>query len=232
MELQVKDQTIYYQVQYTKATTIQLDLSPEGHTTVKAPVGTKNYEIEKFVFKNASKILKRYEEIQNRVFISSQKTYEAESNFLFLGKAYTLQEILTLYFESTGKTQEYESFHNAIPQDKIQALLKKFYTRKTKEIVKKRVAYYESLMQVKAKQVTVVNSPKTWGTCDSNKELTFHFKLSMAAIDVIDYVVIHELCHLSHMNHDRSFYRLLGAYDKNYKFHEAYLAKIGPVMTI
>lgn len=218
MELQVLDQTIYYQIEYTKANSMKLELSREGHVTIKAPVGSKLLEIEAFVLKHSKPILKRYAELNQRVTISSQKSYEEESHFLFLGKAYTIQELgLSI---------------STLSEEEIQTQLKKFYTAKTKEIIKQRVAHFEKQMGVKAKSTTIVNSPKTWGTCSSLKELTFNYKLSMAMPSVIDYVVIHELCHISHLNHDRSFYRLLGSYDKNFKEHEAYLAKIGPVMTI
>ena len=54
----------------------------------------------------------------------------------------------------------------------------------------------------------------------------------MALPQVIDYVVIHELCHILHMNHDRSFWRKVGMFDPNYKQHQAYLEKFGVVMTV
>ncbi|MGL4343625.1 MAG: YgjP-like metallopeptidase domain-containing protein, partial [Cellulosilyticaceae bacterium] len=44
--------------------------------------------------------------------------------------------------------------------------------------------------------------------------------------------VVHELCHLLHLNHDRSFWRKVGTFDPHFKDHEAYLARFGGVMTI
>ena len=46
----------------------------------------------------------------------------------------------------------------------------------------------------------------------------------MAPMEVIDYVVIHEMCHTVHLNHDRSFWRLVGKYDPNYEYHQKWLA--------
>lgn len=46
----------------------------------------------------------------------------------------------------------------------------------------------------------------------------------MAPLDVIDYIVIHEMCHMVHMNHDRSFWRLVGKYMPNYDEKQAWLA--------
>lgn len=117
-------------------------------------------------------------------------------------------------------------------KDQIQQALQRFYTKKTKQYVKKRMPHFQTLIGVKAKSITVLDSPRTWGTCNSNRELTFNYKLIMAPPIVIDYVIIHELCHIHHMNHDRSFWRKVGMYDPNYKQHQAYLEKFGGVMTI
>jgi hypothetical protein len=54
----------------------------------------------------------------------------------------------------------------------------------------------------------------------------------MAPIEVIDYVIIHELCHLTHMNHDRSFWRRVGSVMPDYKAKEEFLARYGQAMTL
>jgi hypothetical protein len=54
----------------------------------------------------------------------------------------------------------------------------------------------------------------------------------MAPVEVIDYVIIHELCHLLHMNHDRSFWRKVGSLMPDYKEKEEYLARYGRAMTL
>ena len=154
---------------------------------------------------------------KNKKFISNQKSYADEELFLYLGQALPLSQLL-----------------EEIPEEKdqIQQALQRFYTKKTKQYVKKRIPHFQTLIGVKAKSITVLDSPRTWGTCNSNRELTFNYKLIMAPPIVIDYVIIHELCHIHHMNHDRSFWRKVGMYDPNYKQHQAYLEKFGGVMTI
>lgn len=217
MEAIIRGKNVIYQVQYSKRQSMELEIIPEGHVTVKAPVGTKEYELLEFLKKNAKDLVKNQERLENRQYVSSEKVYEEEENYLYLGRACKLGELL-----------------NPMPKNKeeIPEYLKKFYTRQTKRMIQSRVSYYEEMIKVKSKGVTIVNSPKSWGTCNSRKELTFNYKLSMADPKAIDYVVIHELCHLMHMNHDRSFWRDVGKYDKNFKTHQAYLQKFGGVMTI
>lgn len=217
MQIVFNETTIYYNVQYSKRKQITMDITPEGLITVKAPTKTTEAELNAFMESNKKMLLALQERLENRKYISSKKSYEETENFLYLGKACTLSELL----DEVPETEE-----------EIQLQLKKFYTKKTKQFVKKRVSYYESIIGVKAKGITVVDSPKTWGTCNSLKELTFNYKLSMAPLSVIDYVVIHELCHILHMNHDRSFWRKVGMYDSSYKEKQDYLARFGGFMTI
>ena len=117
-------------------------------------------------------------------------------------------------------------------EEEIQSELKRLYTKKTKKIIRERVGYYEKIIGVKAAGITIVDTNQAWGTCNSRRELTFNYRLSMAPLATIDSVVIHELCHILHLNHDRSFWRKVGSYDPNYEKNHAYLDRLGFVMTV
>jgi len=217
MQITIDDKIIYFNVQYSNRKKIEMDINPDGHITVKVPSKTPEEDILHFLSLNSNPLLKLYNKLENREYISSNKSYNHEENFLYLGKPLKLGDIL----ESIPETDE-----------EIQIQLKKFYIAKTKEIIKKRVKYYENIIGTKAKSFSIVESSGTWGTCNSTKVLTFNYRLSMAPLNAIDYVVIHELCHIFHMNHDRSFWRKVGSYDKDYKENEEFLKKFGGVMTI
>ncbi len=217
MQITIQDTTIVFTVQYNKRKRMVLEASPEGHIVVKAPTKTTEEEIYAFIRANAKSLIALQKRVENRRYISSEKNYEESELFLYQGKGCTLSDLL----EEIPETEE-----------EIQAALKKFYFKKTKQLVKKRVKHYESIIGVQAKGISVVESETAWGTCNSRKELTFNYKLSMAPLSVIDYVVIHELCHILHMNHDRSFWRKVGMYDRDYEAKQAYLARFGAVMTI
>lgn len=217
MEIILNDKSIHFHIQYTKASKFSLEFSPEGLITLKAPKKSTSEEINAYMKTNSKVLLKFEEKLNTRTYLSSVKTYESDENFLFLGKVHKLSDLLS----ELPTTQE-----------EVHVALKKFYMNKTKEIITERLAIYEPILQVKAKGFTIVDSPATWGTCNSKKQLTFNYKLSMAMLSAIDYVVIHELCHIMHLNHDRSFWRKVGMYDKNYKRHQEYLARFGAFMTI
>ena len=215
MKLTICNETFHVEVQYAKRKKIKLEATPEGHLTLKVPRHTSEEDIVAFLESKSEFLMNLRQKQKNKKFISNQKSYADEELFLYLGQALPLSQLL-----------------EEIPEEKdqIQQALQRFYTKKTKQYVKKRIPHFQTLIGVKAKSITVLDSPRTWGTCNSNRELTFNYKLIMAPPIVIDYVIIHELCHIHHMNHDRSFWRKVGMYDPNYKQHQAYLEKFGGVM--
>ena len=105
--------------------------------------------------------------------------------------------------------------------------IKKFYRMESKKIVDERSKYYSNLLKAKPKSIKIVETSKRWGSCDQNKNITYNYQISSLSIELIDYIVVHELCHLLHMNHDRSFYRKIGSVLKDYKEREKALSEIG-----
>lgn len=208
---------VIYQVNYSNGKKLTLELNPEGLVIIKAPLRTSSEDILAFLNKNSKEILAFLKRLDNRIFVSSKKEYLEEENYLYLGKASKLSDMIE---------------HISDSEEENRKQLELFYTKKTKAIIKERVRYYESVIGVKAKSITVTRSQSSWGTCNSNKELTFNYRLSMAPMSCIDYVVIHELCHIYHLNHDRSFWRKVGSFDQHFEEHEAYLARYSSVMTI
>lgn len=217
MQYQLDGKTIYYNVSYVKSQKLTIDITPEGLISLRVPKNTEESMIHRFLESKRKDIVKILDRIEHKTTISRNKEYHEEETFLYQGKVYILSELIS-----------------PIPEEEqqIQLELKRFYTQETKKIIKERVSYYEKLIGVRSKSVTIVDSAKTWGTCNNNRELTFNYRLSMAPLPVIDSIVIHELCHLLHLNHDRSFWRKVGTYDANYKEHHSYLDRFGFYMTI
>ena len=71
--------------------------------------------------------------------------------------------------------------------------------------------------------ISIKSRKKQWGTCDSNGDLTFSWRLSMASIEAIDYVVVHELCHRHHMDHSKQFWGQVKNVLPDYKQRQKWL---------
>ena len=90
-----------------------------------------------------------------------------------------------------------------------------------------RLAYYAPIVGVGYNQVTVRCQKTKWGSCSSKRNLNFNCLLAMAPIEVLDYVVVHELCHLKQMNHSKKFYREVERVLPDYRERRAWLKKNG-----
>ncbi len=74
------------------------------------------------------------------------------------------------------------------------------------EIIPRRVEYYAELMGVSYNRITIRNQKTRWGSCTSEGNLNFNCLLVMTPPEVLDSVVVHELCHRIHPNHSKAFY--------------------------
>ena len=156
MEISIDGKIVNYHVQYSKGKKINLTISNEGLITLKVPKETSKEELEKIILKSKKVIINTLDKIDNRKVIRTKKEYVEEENFLLFGKIITLSEILSeLEFDFNEDLLEENVKEEKIKEEKIKELLVKFYTNKTKEIIKKRVAFYEKIIGVKAKNIKV-----------------------------------------------------------------------------
>lgn len=153
-------------------------------------------------------------EKKNQEIVSNKNN--KQELFLYLGNVVALDDLI----ETEGLDREI-----------VNANLLKFYSKSCKKIVAERLKIYQNKLNVKPKSVDIIASRTKWGTCNSDKKITFNLRLVMAPIEIIDYVVVHELCHLIHMNHDRSFWRPVGSVLPDYKKRQGILAEMGQSIT-
>ena len=78
------------------------------------------------------------------------------------------------------------------------------------------MATYAQLTSLKPLRIKIRRYSSRWGSCNSRGELSFNTLLMMLPIEVINYVVVHELCHLQHLNHSKEFWQLVAQYIPHY----------------
>lgn len=217
MKIEFENNTIEFNVQYGIRKKISIHIDSMGFITVKAPNDTSKEMVMSAVKHHGKTILEKLQLIAKARETPKTREYQDTGKFLHLGKYYFLHELIET---------------NELNEDELKMNLKKFYFSSCKKIVGERIKIYQTQLKVKPKTIEVDESKTKWGSCSSDKKITFNYRLAMAPIEVIDYVIIHELCHLLHMNHDRSFWRRVGSIMPDYKEKEAFLAQHGHAMTL
>ena len=103
----------------------------------------------------------------------------------------------------------------------------KLLADKALEVIPMRVEYFANIMGVTYGNITIRNQKTRWGSCSSEKNLNFNWKLILAPPEVLDYVVVHELCHLKEMNHSKAFWDEVGKVMPEYETYKLWLKENG-----
>ncbi len=103
---------------------------------------------------------------------------------------------------------------------------------KAREVLARRVEALAPLLRVRPKRLSIRDQKTRWGACTAEGTLTFNWRLLLAPPSILDYVVVHELCHLRHPHHGPSFWRLVKQVLPNFEAHRAWLNQYGPLLLI
>ncbi|MBM7704357.1 M48 family metallopeptidase [Metabacillus iocasae] len=228
-------ETIRFEIKYKNRTSIGISVDSYGDLEVLVPKKTPDEQVIRVLETNWDVIQQKVNEMKERLNGPQEKVYENEEEFLYLGKTYPIHIIQDAEVEQDYVVLKGNALHvyaRELDDEKLKQSLKRFYYQQTKSLVEARVTSYQHHFKTKPRSIRITDSPTTWGTCDSNLRLTFNWRLAMAPQDVIDYVVVHEMCHMVHLNHDRSFWRLVGKIMPDYKEKERWLALSNWKMTV
>ena len=99
--------------------------------------------------------------------------------------------------------------------------------KEAKEYIFHRTSEFASEYGIEYNNIRITSARTRWGSCSSKKNLSFSYRLIQVPLDVIDYVIIHELAHLKHMNHSKQFWNNVGSMMDDYKEKEEWLKKNG-----
>ena len=210
--------------------TLSINIERDGSVNVIVPVNldeskikeiikTKEYEIHKQITRNKESNKERID-----------RKFVAGHSFLYLGKSYNLQIIdnqlvpLKIYKDKFLLSAEF--------LDKAEEVFVKFYKKQGKPILEKRIAYFKEFIKEKPKDIKIVDLKTRWASCTPLGNLNFHWKCLMAPPTVLDYLIVHEMVHLKHLNHSRKFWDDVSIIIPDYKTHEEWLCKNGVKMTL
>jgi len=213
-----------FQVIRTKRKTFALVINPDGSLTVRAPLRATKKQINSLIEKHDQWIRTQQEKVleANRNFLP--KKYTAGETFLYLGSRAPL-EIVERQAASLVLKDKFYIASRALPS--AQETFKEWYRKQAYEVFSQRTAQHASQNGFHYNTVRVKDMKTRWGSCSSKGNLNFNLRLVMAPLPVIDYVIIHELCHLKVKNHSKDFWSLVGSHMLGYKEHLSWLKHNG-----
>lgn len=208
----------------SKRNSIALVVHPNGIVEVRAPKYLPDFTIRAFVKSKSTWIEERLK------FVAKKKTlvrkFEDGNTFMFMGKEYPLKIGNFLKIEIMDGMICFPL--GMIPNGRVH--LEKWYIRQAKAVVKKLVDEYAVSMNTSINGLSFSDTSSKWGSCTHDNRLQFNWRLIMAPLLVIRYVVIHELAHTTEKNHKVIFWNIVRRHNPSHKAQLKWLKENGNLL--
>ncbi len=207
-----------YNLIRSRRRTLAIHITKDGELEVRAPLKLSVKVIEDFILKKQDWIEKQVTRVRNNAVI--QKAFTEGEEFLYLGESYILEfsDILKSTVELHGKLYiaPKHSHH-------VQKVLYSWYKKEALQVITDRVEQYSAATGLQVKAIRLSNAKQRWGSCSPKGYVNFSWRLIMAPLEIIDYVVVHELVHLKHHDHSKAFWHKVESIIPDYKSRRKWL---------
>ena len=194
-------------------------LPPNGEVKVSAPQFVSDEDISNFIKSRKEWILKKQELIKNNEIKAPLKYLNGENHYLW-GKPYTLQLIKNDKVKDVLVDHDKNTIYLPIPKRntiaKREEILTNFYRKELKNAIPSVLDKCSKIVGKTPSEVKV-RKMKNWGNCNQKGKITLNLNLAKKDPICLEYVMIHELCHLIEFNHGKKFKKLMDEYCPNWE---------------
>ena len=208
--------------------TISLQVK-DNKLIVKAPRTASRQSLDDLIQRKQSWIKKRAilnveeRKLRNRKFSDNEKFY-------YRGNEYRL----SLIFGGKEEVKISEGFlivtckdDRAMGSKEVKTFIEDWYVRESTKILNTRTYEFAKKMKVEPSAITVKNYASKWGSCTASNKISYNWRIIMAPDCIVDYLIIHELCHIIEHNHSKNFWYQVGKYCEDFKKKRKWLRENG-----
>lgn len=228
-KLKYENKTIAYTVNKARVKNFYISIE-NGEVVIKAPWYVTSSQIQDVVESKRQWIMQKLEEYQSSP--RKAKDYADGERFQILGESY----FLNIYYKDinnavlnveNGKIAvilplKYSESDNT---EQIKKLIDKMYYMIAEKEVENAMEKTRKMTGLAPEEYRIKKTKSVWGSCSSNKKITINQNLMMYSRKALEYVVLHEICHLKYMNHSKKFWEMVSKYMPDYKEAEKELKK-------
>ncbi|HSL43036.1 MAG TPA: SprT family zinc-dependent metalloprotease [Anaerolineales bacterium] len=217
-----------HQIVRSKRKTLALIVKPDGSLIVRVPLRTSERTIREFVEKNTGWVEKKRAEALTAL-PPAPKQYVPGELFMYLGNVYPLEIVKgqrkTLLLQDSFKLAQ------SAQTDARQAF-ECWYREQAKRILAERVDFYACQYGFEYKKIGITSARTRWGSCSADGSLNFSWRLMLAPIEAVDYVVVHELVHTLFHDHSKRFWKKVEEIFPDYQERRKWLRKNGQTLLL
>lgn len=233
--------TIDYSVEYKKGKKdISLSVCLNEGVKLIVPEGINSTQIEAILHKKAPWILKKKYEFDEIVDPVSPKEFVSGEKFPYLGRHYRLKVYKDEKINKPLLNYRQGRFIARIPihmtdrekVNELKLLFKEWYIQHGEKKIEERLNIYCPRMQRWPAKIEMKEQHKRWGTCTKEGNIYLNWRIIMAPMPIVDYVLVHELAHLKYLDHSTDYWRFVRSILPDYEQRKEWLRINGPTLSL
>ena len=206
----------YIHIVNPKLKHIYLSFNDEGNLVIKSPKVSQK-QIEQLLIQKSSWIQ------NSRVKFEQKKgkslNFSSSMELYFMGRAYPF--ILKVYEKKRTKLTFEEDlftlYYSVYDETLFQTHIDRFYKKEAQAYIPQLVSHWADKMLLSPTNIRFRKTKRQWGSCSGKNVLSFNTMMMKLPKDVIQYIIVHELAHIQHKHHQKTFWKLVESYLPDYK---------------
>lgn len=211
-----------------QARRISIRVAPNGKLRASAPTHTPLLAVKSMISLSRSKIRKLLEEYRSATPSYDHDQAIGKSHFLVIQKYSPVIEIKITGTKIFVKLTESDDIDSDAIQSQIRQKIIASLRKEAKSYLPRRLEFLAEAHNYSYTSVKITHASSRWGSCSSSGTISLNISLMQLPFELLDYVLIHELCHTKQMNHSQDFWDLVKLADPLYKKHRHELKAYSP----
>jgi predicted metal-dependent hydrolase len=170
----------------------------------------------------------------------STKEFVSGEKFLLRGRRYRLKVLRSEDVTEASLIMKNGRFIATVPKNLPESAYRKhlrplfvdYYQYRARQVINERIQHYLKYFDEQPSAIVVKDYKSKWGSCSGDNKLSFNWRIVMAKTSVIDYLVVHELCHMEHKNHSKEYWKAVQVILPDYEEKKKWLRVNGNLLKI
>jgi len=207
---------------------LSITVHKNGQVVLRAPYHTSTADLQRFAISKTAWIIDKLKKVEVKQTQNSTK----KNTIRFMGEDYLIRIELSPLLRNSGFCElSGRNLYIYVPQNLtakkqnivIKTILENWYQTMATEIFMNRANIYAEQLNLKFQSIKLADPKRRWGSCDKQGRIMFSWRAVMLPLELIDYLIVHELCHLLHFDHSKLFWHAVENILPDYKIHRKQL---------
>ena len=209
------------------AKSVSLKIAPDGRIQITMPPYAPLLAAKTLIKTSRKQIRELVSQYRERLSYTENRQIGKSHNLLIQTTAKP-SSVKIVGTQILAEINEAESVESAINQQLIRSKILAALRKEAKSYLPRRLSFLAKEHGFSFARSKITHSSSRWGSCSSSGTISLNIGMMNLPFELIDYVIIHELCHTKHMNHSTAFWNEVYKFDPQYKMHRNELKKYSP----